>query len=174
MHPDAPQPRPAAPQSTTRVAGSPRILIHKSAPADTSSAATTPTGASPEATNIRREPYTDEQVQAAWQAYIEQHPNEHIMVSNMRMTQPVRESDDIYTFEVGDAGQMDFVENNKQSLLQFLRDAVNNDMLALNVKVGAVRESAHRLLTPREVVDEIKEHSPGFTKFIDDFKLGLA
>jgi len=69
---------------------------------------------------------------------------------------------------------MDFVENNKQSLLQFLRDSVNNDMLALNVKVGAVRESAHRLLTPREVVDEIKEHSPGFTKFIDDFKLGLA
>ena len=46
-------------------------------------------------------------------------------------------------------------------------------MLVLNVKLNeGVTEK--RIWTPREVVEDIKQHNPQFVGFLKDFQLGLA
>jgi hypothetical protein len=65
------------------------------------------------------------------------------------------------------------MEKTKGGWLNAMRDAVGNDMLAIDVKIGK-KMSDHRILTPREVVNNIREHNPNFNKFIQDFQLSLA
>ncbi|MBR1551106.1 MAG: DNA polymerase III subunit gamma/tau [Muribaculaceae bacterium] len=162
-----PAPRPAAPASTTRVAA-PAAPAVKKQPADTAPAAP----AAP-VTATRHEAFTAEQLQAAWQAYIDQHPNEHITVSTMRLARPARINDTLYQIEVESQGQVEHMEKTKGGWLNAMRDAVGNDMLAIDVKIGE-KMSDHRILTPREVVNNIREHNPNFNKFIQDFQLSLA
>ena len=162
-----PAPRPAAPASTTRVAA-PAAPAVKKQPADTAPAAP----AAP-VTATRHEAFTAEQLQAAWQAYIDQHPNEHITVSTMRLARPARINDTLYQIEVESQGQVEHMEKTKGGWLNAMRDAVGNDMLAIDVKIGE-KMSGHRILTPREVVNNIREHNPNFNKFIQDFQLSLA
>ena len=58
--------------------------------------------------------------------------------------------------------------------MKFLCDAVKNDSLMLDVKVSEVPIDTPKILSPREVVEQIKQHNPNFTHFIKDFDLGLA
>ena len=57
---------------------------------------------------------------------------------------------------------------------EFLSDAVKNDRLMLDVKVSEVPIDTPKILSPREVVEQIKQHNPNFTQFLKDFDLGLA
>jgi hypothetical protein len=44
----------------------------------------------------------------------------------------------------------------------------------LDVKVSEVPIDTPKILSPREVVEQIKQHNPNFTQFLKDFDLGLA
>ena len=79
-----------------------------------------------------------------------------------------------YVMIVGSPAEQKNVEEHKADLLKFLSDAVNNDRLALDVKVSEVPIDTPKILSPREVVEQIKQHNPNFTQFIKDFDLGLA
>ena len=61
-----------------------------------------------------------------------------------------------------------------EALVRFLCDTVKNDRLTLDVKVSEVPIDTPKILSPREVVEKIKEHNPNFTQFLKDFDLGLA
>ena len=75
---------------------------------------------------------------------------------------------------VGSSTELKNVEEHKQALLKFLSDQLQNDRLALDVKVSDVPIDTPKILSPREVVEEIKQHNPNFTQFLKDFDLGLA
>lgn len=79
-----------------------------------------------------------------------------------------------YVMTVGSPTEQKNVEEHKQALLQFLSDQLQNDRLALDVKVSEVPIDTPKILSPREVVEQIKQHNPGFTQFLKDFDLGLA
>ena len=91
----------------------------------------------------------------------------------MRLARPARINDTLYQIEVESQGQVEHMEKTKGGWLNAMRDAVGNDMLAIDVKIGE-KMSGHRILTPREVVNNIREHNPNFNKFIQDFQLSLA
>ncbi len=79
-----------------------------------------------------------------------------------------------YVMIVGSPAEQKYVEEHKSALLQFLCDAVQNDRLALDVKVSETPIETPKILSPREVVEQIKEHNPKFTQFLKEFELGLA
>ena len=66
------------------------------------------------------------------------------------------------------------MDEHKEELLRFLKDALKNDQLVVDVKVSEVPIDTPKILSPREIVEGIKQNNPQFTQFLKDFDLGLA
>ena len=127
------------------------------------------------AAQLRSTPFTADQLQEAWQNYIEQHPQERALATTMSYATPQPgDSAEHYVMTVGSPAEQKNVEEHKESLLKFLHDAVSNDRLTLDVKVSDVPIDTPKILSPREIVEQIKQHNPNFTQFLKDFDLGLA
>ncbi|MBQ9820853.1 MAG: hypothetical protein IJM58_01900, partial [Muribaculaceae bacterium] len=171
----APQPaesqpayKPVANQPTrTAKSSQPRILVNAQPQSTTGVAESTNT------VTIRREPFSAEQLQKAWQGYIDQNPHEKVIISSMRTARLRQVNDTLYEVTVEGQAQVESIESNKTKIMTYLRDAVHNDMLAIDIKVSQSKED-HRILTPREVVEDIKQRRPDFVPFIESFQLGLA
>ena len=171
----APQPAESQPayksvaSQPTRTAKSsqPRILVNAQPQSTTGVAESTNTA------TIRREPFSAEQLQKAWQGYIDQNPHEKVIISSMRTARLRQVNDTLYEVTVEGQAQVESIESNKTKIMTYLRDAVHNDMLAIDIKVSQSKED-HRILTPREVVEDIKQRRPDFVPFIESFQLGLA
>lgn len=124
---------------------------------------------------LRTQAFTAEQLQTAWRGYIEQHPQERALCTTMSYSLPQPGADsEHYVMMVGSPAEQKHVEEHKGALLQFLRDALQNDRMDLDVKVSETPMNTPKIMSPREVVEQIKEHNPRFTQFIKDFDLGLA
>ena len=161
----APTGRPA-PRS---LGNAPRIMVNVT---NADNAAAKPQAA---ATPQRTQAFTAEQLTAAWHAYIEEHPQERALVTTMSYAQPQRgDSDEHYVMIVGSPTEQKHVEEHKQAVVSFLCDALKNDCVSLDVKVSETPIDTPKILSPREVVEEIKQHNSGFNQFLKDFNLGLA
>ena len=124
---------------------------------------------------MRREAFTPEQLQQAWLSYIDQNPHEKLVVSSMRGARLQPADNAIVNVLVEGQAQLESIDSVKSKLISHLRDAVNNDMLALELKVAPTEGGEDlRILTPREVVEDIKQRRPEFIPFIETFQLGLA
>ena len=127
------------------------------------------------AAQLRSTPFNADQLQEAWQNYIELHPQERALATTMSYATPqMGVSAENYVMIVGSPAEQKNVEEHKESLLKFLHDALQNDRLSLDVKVSDVPIDTPKILSPREVVEQIKQHNPKFTQFLKDFDLGLA
>ena len=124
----------------------------------------------------RSEAFTTEQLQEAWQEYIEQHPQEKALLATMTyaVPQPMGDSGEHYVMTVASPTEQKNVEEHKVAIMKFLGDAVKNDRLILDVRVSDVPMNTPRILSPREMVEQIRQHNPNFTQFLKDFDLGLA
>ena len=124
---------------------------------------------------VRTQAFTDEQLQAAWQDYIQQHPQERALVTTMSYAQPQHgSSDGQYVMTVGSPAEQKHVEEHKETIVQFMREALQNDLITIDVKVSETPIETPKILSPREVVEGIKQNNPKFTQFLKDFDLGLA
>lgn len=166
-----------APQTPTRrqpaAPAMPRILINnEEAPQQQS----TPAGDAPSTTTVtalRNTPFTEQQLLDAWGKYITEHPHEKVVISAMESSKPKHDHDSIYFIEFNSKAQVTFMENNLSTLTQYLRNTLGNDELLLEIRLNETLPE-RKIFTPREIVNEIKEHNPQFNTFINDFKLGLA
>ena len=156
-----------APRATINTA---RIMVNATgATADQKNEAAAP------AAQLRSTPFSADQLQEAWQNYIEQHPQERALATTMSYAtpQPGYNAEN-YVMIVGSPAEQKNVEERKESLMKFLHDALQNDRFSLDVKVSDVPIDTPKILSPREVVEQIKQHNPNFTQFLKDFDLGLA
>lgn len=120
--------------------------------------------------------FTVDQLQEAWREYIETHPQEKALLATMSYAQPqaVGDNPEHYVVTVASPTELKNVEEHRNGLMSFLCDAMRNDRLTLDVKVSDVPMDTPKILSPREVVEEMKQHNPDFIQFIKDFDLGLA
>ena len=176
-HPAQAASRPAAAAPSARpmpraVGNAPRIMVNVP---NTQAASQQQTTAGV-GKQLRTQAFTADQLQTAWQAYIDQHPQERALCTTMSYALPKAEGDNAehYVMTVASPTEQKNVEEHKEALLQFLSDAVKNDRLVLDVKVSDVPMDTPKILSPREVVEQIKQHNPNFTQFLKDFDLGLA
>lgn len=169
---NAPHQAPQAPvqPAPQRVATSstPRILINKHPQPEASKT----DDSQVEHSSVRTAAFTPEQLATAWQRYIDQHPTEIILCSAMRNSVPQKIDDNTYFVEVENNAQIEAINSNMTRLMQFLREEVGNDMLALNVKLGEKGVSA-MAKTDRELVEDMRRRSPQFEQMVKDFQLTL-
>ena len=182
----APQPAPAQPAPhlapaykpvTTATAHKPVAIPIGAQPRAKATAAhpVQQSAAAAAAPRVRREAFTPEQLQQAWLSYIDQNPHEKLVVSSMRGARLQPADNAIVNVLVEGQAQLESIDSVKSKLISHLRDAVNNDMLALELKVAPTEGGEDlRILTPREVVEDIKQRRPEFIPFIETFQLGLA
>lgn len=176
--PQTPPPAPQQPaaaaapsaQQPRGLANKPRIMVNVAAPEAAPKQAAAP------ALPQRTEAFTVEQLHEAWQEYIEQHSQEKALLATMcyALPQPVGDSGEQFEMVVASPTEMKNVEERKTALLKFLSDALQNDRLTLDVKISDVPMDTPKILSPREIVEQIKQHNPKFTQFLKDFDLGLA
>ena len=57
-------------------------------------------------------------------------------------------------------------------LMQFLRNAVGNDMVALDIKLSE-RDVSAMAKTDREIIEDMRNRNPQFAQMIKDFKLSM-
>ena len=151
------------------VGNTPRIMVN------VSNTATEQQQTAAASVQQRTQPFNAEQLQTAWQAYIDQHPQERALCTTMSYALPQPgNGDEHYVMTVGSPTEQKHVEEHKEALMRFLCDALQNDRLSLDVKLSDVPIDTPKILSPREVVEQIKQHNPNFTQFLKDFDLGLA
>ena len=156
----------------TIVSNKSRILVNAQ-PQQATSAMAAEAAEPAEAYTARRDVFTPEQFQQAWLSYIQQNPQEKVTISSMRTAQLRQVNETTYEVIVEGQAQAESFESSKTKIMKHLRDALHNDMLALDIKVSESQED-HRIFTPREVVEDIKQRRPDFVPFIESFQLGLA
>ena len=117
--------------------------------------------------------FSDDQLREAWNGYIMANPNEHVIVNTMRQATPKRVNDTTYEIEVQNPSQVEFLNDAMARILSHLRAVVNNESLAINVKVSDKGPAPHTW-TPREIAEDMQKRNPKFAQFIKDFELGLA
>ncbi len=163
------QAAPAGSPMSRAIGNTPRIMVNvpnSTAPQQQAAVASKPQ---------RTQPFSAEQLQAAWQGYIDQHPQERALCTTMSyaLPQPGATAEH-FVMTVGSSTEQKNVEEHKEALMKYLCDAVSNDRLSLDVKVSEVPIDTPKILSPREVVEQIKQHNPNFNQFLKDFDLGLA
>ena len=172
MRPATAAPAATASQPMPRTMGNaPRIMVN----VPNTNAAQQATAASASSVPQRTQPFTAEQLQTAWQGYIDNHPQERALCTTMSYALPQQAGDaEHYVMTVGSPTEQKNVEEHKEALMGYLCDAIKNDRFTLDIKVSEVPINTPKILSPREVVEQIKEHNPNFTQFLKDFDLGLA
>ncbi|MBQ6080726.1 MAG: DNA polymerase III subunit gamma/tau [Muribaculaceae bacterium] len=169
QRPVQPSPASTAQSATRSLENRPRVMMNvaKEAVAAPQTAPATPK---------RDTAFTVDQLQEAWREYIETHPQEKALLATMSYAQPqaVGDNPEHYVVTVASPTELKNVEEHRSGLMSFLCDALRNDRLTLDVKVSDVPMDTPKILSPREIVEEMKQHNPDFIQFIKDFDLGLA
>lgn len=173
-----PAPAPPAP-APRHAAGRPmpqRIAVNTVAPRveATPTAAPTPApNATTAATQAATKQSTPEQVNAAWEKYIIDHPNDHIVINTMRAAYPVATGANSYTLEVASPSQQEFMDKALSGILSHLQSSLANDAITLSIKYNP-NAPRPKVWGPREVAENIQKHNPAFSSFVEKYKLGLA
>ena len=177
-----PQPRQQQPQQPAQyqpTRPAPRIKGIGSAPAISirqGAAATEsrPKSAEPAVSATRRDNrYTADDLERAWDAYASARPTMHILVNTMRASRPTAtEKPHLYTVKVENEMQRDVLHHAMPEMLGMLRDALQNDNIALEITINQ-GETARHTWNDREVYAKMLEERPGIKRLAEELKLTL-
>ncbi len=157
---------PHMPRTTLRVPG---ISINTSL-----SAGHTPVASDHKADSARNEAYTRQQLDDAWQNFINAHPKDHVLINAMKSAppQPVDGATHKYRVIVLNTFQQTELNRVLPELTEFLRNALSNNTIELSVDVNEDARPRHTL-NDRELLSSMIETNPILAKFISEFQLKL-
>lgn len=118
----------------------------------------------------QRQPFDDAAFLAAWRRFIDQNPDQQILVGAMRKASPVRTGEFEYSVMVQHPAQMQAFELSMVGLLEFLRKELHNDFLAVRAEVDRSQAPAHKHLPPQEFLKQIIADNPVMGKFLKDIE----
>ena len=165
-------PRPSKPQVQSHT-GMPRIMINNTAAQSHKQASPAATTANATPSHRRLSAFTPEQMLAAWNEYIEKHPSEKVIVNTMRAALPTRINDTLYEIRVENVGQVEFIKTRQTEIVEFLRQHLDNDMVAIDVKVSETGP-AKKFWTSREIIEDMVQRNPQVRDMIQRLGLSLA
>ena len=118
----------------------------------------------------QRQPFDDAAFLAAWRRFIDQNPDQQILVGAMRKASPVRTGEFEYSVMVQHPAQMQAFELSMVGLLEFLRKELHNDFLAVRAEVDRSQAPAHKPLPPQEFLKQIIADNPVMGRFLKDIE----
>ncbi len=120
---------------------------------------------------VRTTPYTDEQLNSAWQSFIDHHPEERILTNTMRVSRPVR-TEKGYTITVENEDQVKIVHEAMPSILKYIGDIIMNDTVHIEILSNA-GESSPMTWNERQVLRHIADNNSEFVYFFKSLKLNI-
>ena len=113
----------------------------------------------------KRKPVTDEDFQRVWREYIDTNPEKPILIAAMKSGKLERRSDEEYCVLVNHPAQIQAFESDKSSLVNFLRQKLENDFLTLNAEIDQ-NIKITKPLPINELFKDILENNPTLADFI--------
>ena len=120
----------------------------------------------------RCKPYSQTDLDNAWDEFIDAFPRKRILVNSMRTSRPVRLDESQVGVDLDSEIQLSTFREELGELLQWMRDRLQNDHLTLQLKVTD-REPMRHVLNDRELMLTIIKEHPMLEKFIKGLKLTL-
>ena len=121
----------------------------------------------------RDRPISHDAFMNAWGSFIARNPSLHILVNAMRGAQPVQTGEHSYRIVVDHPAQQQAFELSMGKLLEYLRDALENDFLVLKVDINTEPVQS-RQLPPREYLKQVVASNPVMAKFLSAIDGELA
>lgn len=122
-------------------------------------------------TNLRRAVFNQDMVTAAWNNFIADNPTRRLITSIMSMTIPEKVDNNLVQIKV-DEGQKTILAPDIQSIVDYMRNYLQNDYVGIDIKVVAAAPKI-KYKSPREIIDELRVKYPGLESLIQDFHLSL-
>lgn len=122
---------------------------------------------------VRSNPYTHEDLVAAWKRFGAKHPTEKILISTMSGSLPEHNEGDIYVVDVDESIQVDILEQFRHAILSYIHDELFNDNIEFSIRIRQGQASPSTW-TQREVLAHMLDTCPDLQQFIDDFSCTLG
>ena len=109
----------------------------------------------------------------AWSAYQQSHPQQHILTSAMRGSDPQQTGQEEFLAMVGHPAEVQAFETAMPQLMEFLRRELGNDFLTLRVEIDPTR-AVSKQLPPHEFLKESVERNPALGELLRKLEAELA
>lgn len=109
----------------------------------------------------------------AWLAYQQANPQQHILASAMRTSDPQQIADEEFLAKVGHPAEVQAFELAMPNLLAFLRREVGNDFITLRVEIDPTRVVSKQL-PPEEFLKECIAKNPALAGLLSALEAELA
>ncbi|MDE5744199.1 MAG: hypothetical protein K2H84_00895, partial [Paramuribaculum sp.] len=126
------------------------------------------------AENLRSKPFTQDDFAAAWNAYADAHPKEHILANSMRYSLPETSDNTNFEAKVTNIMQLEIMIEALPRITKWMRDALQNDGVTITASVSETENQARYTLNDRELLAKIIEEKPIMAAFIEKLKLVLS
>lgn len=133
-------------------------------------AATKANAAAPSFTENK--PIDPAQLAQAWNAYAEAHPKDVIVANAMRRAVPTLIEGTKYKIKLANEGEAGFMQNKLTDILSHLRNALQNNAITIEIELDKTIKTP-KIMTEREIVNDILSRRPEFKDFINDFQLSF-
>lgn len=120
-----------------------------------------------------REPVTIEGFMRAWSAYQLANPQQHILASAMRSSDPRQTGPEEFLAMVGHPAEVQAFELAMTKLMEYLRHELSNDFITLRVEIDPTRVVSKQL-PPQEFLKECIEKNPALGKLLTQIEAELS
>lgn len=121
----------------------------------------------------RSNPFSEDALLTAWNAYISTHPQAHILINTMRSARPTMLDRTQFIITVQNSLQLDMMDANHADIIGYIRDSLANDQVDFEVRIDT-SDSPRHTLTDTELLEKMKAETPALKTLIEEFKLHLA
>ena len=120
-----------------------------------------------------REPFTDAQFFEAWNRFVAENPDQHILASAMREARPVRSGEFEFSVMVKHPAEQQAFELSTGRILEFLRHELHNELLTIHVEISP-ESDAEKPLPPQELLKKVITDNPALGEFLCSIDAELA
>lgn len=118
-------------------------------------------------------PFTEENLINAWKTYADALTEEKLLKNTMSLYLPKLIEETLFEVEVNTDINKQYLEDNSTSILSYLREKLQNDDVAMTIKI-AEGNAIKKPLTSREIFEEMAKQNPSLQKLSDEFGLELS
>lgn len=127
------------------------------------------------ATKYTNKPFSETDIQSAWEAFINNHSDRHLLVSAMRMARPRKINDTLYEVVADNAGIQRNFENDMPLLMEELRKYLENDNLTISIRIGATdNQSRVAKETPRQSLARMVKNNQVLYSLLDTLNMEMT
>jgi DNA polymerase-3 subunit gamma/tau len=122
--------------------------------------------------NLRKNTFTEEALQEAWSGYAENLTEEKLLFNTMSLYLPKKVNDTTIEITVNTDINKEYIENNMRSILDWLQDKLQNDLLEMKIVISKTIVNK-KAFTAQEIFQEMVETNPALKDLTDELGLEI-